>query len=255
MIGLYFSGTGNTRYCVEKFVKEYDDNGISISIEDGNVCEAIAEHTMLVFGYPVYFSNAPKIVQDFIADNHAHFEGKEIFIIATMGLFSGDGTGCTARLFRKYGSTVVGGLHLKMPDCIGDVKLLKKTPEENRKIIEQANNKIARAVTETKEGKPPKEGINFFYHVAGLFGQRLWFYGKTTTYKKKPNVDKQKCIGCGRCAELCPMKNIHIADKKAVSHNRCTMCYRCFSHCPTKALTILGKQVYEQHLLENYGRY
>jgi len=42
--------------------------------------------------------------------------GKNIFIIVAMGLFSGDGTGCTARLFRKYGADVIGGLHLKMPD-------------------------------------------------------------------------------------------------------------------------------------------
>lgn len=252
MIGVYFSGTGNTKHCVEKFVKQYDSTCISISIEEDGICEAIAEHTMLVFGYPVYFSNAPKIVQDFIADHHVHFKGKKIFIIATMGLFSGDGTGCTARLFRKYGAEVVGGLHLKMPDCIGDVKLLKKTPEENRKIIEQAHSKIILAVTKTKEGKPPKEGINFFYHMAGLFGQRLWFYGKTITYKEKPNVDYQKCIGCGLCAALCPMNNMDIENKKAVSHNCCTMCYRCFSYCPAKALTILGKQVYEQYLFENY---
>ncbi|MBH9814406.1 iron-sulfur protein, partial [Clostridioides difficile] len=24
MIGIYFSGTGNSRYCVEKFLQEYD---------------------------------------------------------------------------------------------------------------------------------------------------------------------------------------------------------------------------------------
>ena len=142
-----------------------------------------------------------------------------------------------------------------MPDCIGDEKALKKTIEANRKIITNASTKIAKAAHNLKEGVPTKDGLSFLSLLAGLFGQRLWFYGKTATYKSRPNVDVQKCIGCGRCAELCPMKNIVINDGKAVSGNRCTLCYRCFGHCPTKALTILGKKVYEQCLFENYQEY
>ena len=207
---------------------------------------------MLVFGYPIYFSNTPKIVQDFITNNKMFFKDKKVFVIATMGLFSGDGAGCAARLFKKCNAKIIGGLHLKMPDCIGDEKILKKTSEANRTLISQADRKITVAVRRLKEDKPYKEGLNFFYHVAGLLGQRLWFYGKTKEYKKKPDVNNQKCIGCGRCTKLCPMKNIVIENGKATSLNRCTMCYRCFSHCPTQALTILGKQVYEQCLFENY---
>lgn len=252
MIGVYFSGTGNTKHCIEYFVRNYDKDCDSISIESPNIKAAIAKHDTLVFGYPVYFSNAPKIVRDFIIKNKASFYGKEIFIIATMGLFSGDGAGCTARLFRKYHAKVIGGLHLKMPDCIGDEKLLKKSLAVNKEVIVQAEDKISRAVATLKKGMPTKEGLHFFYHIAGLFGQRLWFYSKTTTYKQKPDVDIQKCIGCGKCAELCPMQNIKITNGKAVSHDRCTMCYRCFAHCSTKALTILGKQVYEQCFFEKY---
>lgn len=252
MLGVYFSGTGNTRHCVEKFVKQYDHSNIAIPIETPNLNKILIEHNIIVFGYPIYFSNAPKIVRDFITENKVLFHSKEIFIIATMGLFSGDGAGCTARLFRKYHAKVIGGLHLKMPDCIGDEKVLKKTLEANKEIVRQADAKIVLAVAKLKKGVPTKEGLNFFYHIAGLFGQRLWFYGKTLTYKEKPDIDKQKCIGCRRCSELCPMHNIEIVNGKAVSHNQCTMCYRCFSHCPTKALTILGKQIYEQCLYENY---
>lgn len=252
MLGIYFSGTGNTKYCVETFVKLHDGNCTAICIEAPNAKKAIMAQDTIVFGYPVHFSNAPKIVRDFITENNECFRGKKIFIIATMGLFSGDGTGCTARLFQKYHARVVGGLHLKMPDCIGDKKLLKKSLAANREIVRQAEAKITLALAKWKEGNPTREGLDFFYHMAGLFGQRLWFYGETATYKKKPEVDQQKCIGCGRCAKLCPRENIIISDGRAVSHDKCTLCYRCFSHCPTQALTILGKQVYEQCLFENY---
>ena len=62
MIGAYFSGTGNTKHCVEKFVEQYDNNSTAISIETTNLNEIFIEHNMIVFGYPIYFSNAPNCV-------------------------------------------------------------------------------------------------------------------------------------------------------------------------------------------------
>lgn len=125
MIGVYFSGTGNTKYCLEKFVALYDGTSKIVSLEEKSVIEKIMLHKDIVFAYPIYYSNLPKIVRDFINDNHTIWEKKNIFIIATMGLFSGDGAGLSARLFKKYKAHIWGGLHLKMPDCICDVKALK----------------------------------------------------------------------------------------------------------------------------------
>lgn len=47
---------------------------------------------------------------------------KKVFLIATMGLFSGDGAGILGRLLQQYGAEIIGGLHLRMPDSIGDEK-------------------------------------------------------------------------------------------------------------------------------------
>jgi len=252
MKGLYFSGTGNTKYCVEQFLKHFDGNNLSISIEADNLNDIFAEDDIIVLGYPVYFSNIPKIVHDFIVKHKEKFTRKKIFIIATMGLFSGDGTGCSARLLKKYGAKVIGGLHIKMPDCIGDVKLLKKTLEENKNIIKMAEEKIEFSVKRLTEGKPTKEGLNIFYHIAGLFGQRLWFYGKSTSYKNKPDINLQKCTSCEICIKKCPMKNLEKIDGTLISKKMCTMCYRCVSYCPNGALTILGKELYEQCNIEKY---
>lgn len=37
MIGIYFSGTGNTRYCLEKFVAAYDNSAEKIALETSGV--------------------------------------------------------------------------------------------------------------------------------------------------------------------------------------------------------------------------
>lgn len=131
MIGIYFSGTGNTKYCLEKFVALYDRNIEITPLEDEGTIEKVAHHKDIIFAYPIYYSNLPKIVRDFICGNSDVWKGKHIFIIATMGLFSGDGAGVSARLFKRYGAQIWGGLHLKMPDCICDVKALKRTPDQN----------------------------------------------------------------------------------------------------------------------------
>ena len=245
MVGLYFSGTGNTKFCVTRFLEQCGGN--TYSIEDKAAVSTLSEDNAIVLGYPVYYSNMPMIVRDFIGQNAELWRGKNVFIIATMGLFSGDGAGVAARLLKKHGANITGGVHIKMPDCIGDLKLLKKTHEENREIVKQAAQKLDEAAEKLRNGDPPREGLGFFDHIAGLYGQRLWFYGKTKNYTRNPKIDPKKCVGCGACVRLCPMENITLQDRKAVSGNRCTMCYRCFSNCPRQAITIIGKQVIVQY--------
>lgn len=252
MVGIYFSGTGNSKYCVERFLQKYDAKAQTISIEDKDAGLEIQKHKKIVIGYPVQFSNVPKILRDFVVHNHSIWEDKEVFVIATMGLFSGDGSGVLARLLQKYGATIIGGLHLKMPDSICDEKVLKRSLNNNKKLIVIAKMKIEIAVQDLKNGNPPQEGLGLFYHLAGLFGQRLYFYNKTKKYSNKLKIDITKCVSCGKCINVCPMKNIHLNKKKVVAGNQCTMCYRCISKCPMQAITLLGKRVIEQCYIEKY---
>ena len=252
MIGIYFSGTGNSRYAAEVFCREYDKNTIEYSIEDDDALKAVNGADVIVFSYPVQFSTVPKIMRDFITDNKELWKNKKVFVIATMGLFSGDGSGMLGRLLQGYGAEVIGGLHLKMPDSIADEKALKRPLEKNKELVKKAEQKIKESVRQMKEGHPTQEGIGALYRLAGFWGQRAYFGHKTREYSSKLKIDEEKCIGCGKCEKLCPMNNITIVERKAVSGDRCTMCYRCINKCPKEAITLLGKCIVEQCGIEKY---
>lgn len=252
MIGIYFSGTGNSKYCISKFLEEYNNNRLVFSIEQDETISHIKNNQEIVISYPVQFSNIPKILYDYIVTNQQIWKEKKIFIIATMGLFSGDGAGILARLLQKYGAVIIGGLHLKMPDNISDEKVLKRKYEKNLALIRNAEAKICKTVLQIKNGKPPQEGLGIWYHTAGLLGQRLYFYNKTKNYTNKLKINPEKCIGCSLCKQLCPIKNIQLVNNIATAGNKCTMCYRCINKCPKQAITLLGKNIIEQYDINKY---
>ena len=95
MVGVYFSGTGNSRYVIEVFLRSFEAK--AFSIENDNVIEEIKKYEHIVFSYPVQYSTVPKILRDFIIENKSLWSNKKVFIIATMGLFSGDGAGSRCR--------------------------------------------------------------------------------------------------------------------------------------------------------------
>lgn len=173
MVGIYLSGTGNTKYCVEKLVSLIRSSAKVIPIESPDAILAIQQNEEIILGYPTQFSNAPYMVRDFIKKNADIWKNKKILCIATMGAFSGDGAGCTTRLLKKYGATILGGMHIHMPDSVCDSKLLKKTMDENRRMIAQADSKIEKTALQIANGIYPQEGITLVSHILGLLGQRL----------------------------------------------------------------------------------
>ncbi|MBA3037222.1 MAG: 4Fe-4S dicluster domain-containing protein [Desulfobacterium sp.] len=50
----------------------------------------------------------------------------------------------------------------------------------------------------------------------------------------------KKCIGCGRCLEVCPHQVFSLAEKKAIITNfdACMECGACAINCPSTAIFV-----------------
>ncbi|HBA56200.1 MAG: 4Fe-4S binding protein [Syntrophorhabdus aromaticivorans] len=54
-----------------------------------------------------------------------------------------------------------------------------------------------------------------------------------------PIVDKELCLGCGNCVEVCPPQAISLKDDKAcIEQDYCEECGFCVAECPLDALEI-----------------
>lgn len=252
MIGLYFSGTGNSRYVAQTLVNLLDPAAEAYAIEDGEAAVQLAKHGEVVFAYPVQYSDVPMPVREFVARHAGLWQGRRVFVVATMALFSGDGAGALARLLQRYGATVTGGLHLQMPDSIADEKVLKRSAQKNRRLVAAAGQKLHRAAEGIRQGSAPKQGLGVLSRLAGLLTQRLWFGHRTKRYHAGLKIDAAACIGCGSCARRCPTGNITMAGKTAQAADRCALCYRCVNLCPKQAITLLGHRVICQTRIENH---
>ena len=53
-------------------------------------------------------------------------------------------------------------------------------------------------------------------------------------------LDKEKCIGCSLCTEVCPQAVFEMQDNKAqiVDFNACMECGACVNNCPSQAISV-----------------
>lgn len=49
-----------------------------------------------------------------------------------------------------------------------------------------------------------------------------------------------RCIGCGKCQEVCPQAVLRVEDKKAqiMDKNACMECGACVNNCPVEAISV-----------------
>ena len=87
--------------------------------------------------------------------------------------------------------------------------------------------------------------VKDFEHVAVRHGHLFDSRGKAvskaleTLLTSRPRLKASECVGCAKCANICPAKAITMENKKAViDRDRCIRCFCCQEFCPTGAMKV-----------------
>lgn len=235
----YYSGTGNTLLAVREMAGVFSSRGIHTRLHriETNDPASIATERIIGLGFPVAFQSASPFLWKFFKALPPARQ-TPIFMIDTMGMFSGAIVGPLKHLLTKKGYHCIGAQEIVMPNNWFPKKI---DAEANKNIIDRGLAK-ARAYADAIAGgtsawpRVPLLPEIFYYLCNNPFMLRTFNLapGKSIT------LDRQRCTRCGLCARLCPVGNIDMQDYPRFL-GRCEVCLRCLCFCPRDALAIPGK--------------
>ena len=83
-----------------------------------------------------------------------------------------------------------------------------------------------------------KRGILFQDNFHGLLGKIATPF-MMRFIASRPQVHKPECIGCKKCAEICPAKAITMKKQKpSIDRRACIRCFCCQEFCPKGAMKV-----------------
>lgn len=230
---VYFSGTGNSRYCAQFLAAQLNDEIIDAFhfIRDGIAAELCSGRPW-VFVSPTYGWQIPRIFADFLRSGY--FTGsRNAYFVMTCGSEIGNAGALLQTLCAEKGFAYQGVLEVIMPE---NYIAMFPVPDEaeSAKIIAAARPALEAGADCIRREKPFPDKKNSMVDrlKSGVVNSLFYKF----CVKAKAFYATDACIGCGKCEQSCPMNNIHLKDGKPVWGNRCTHCMACICGCPTEAI-------------------
>ncbi len=230
---VYFTGTGNSRYCAQMLATALDDELFNVFrfIRNGSAAALHSEHPW-VFVAPTYGWQLPRIFADFLRSSS--FTGcKAVYFVMTCGSEIGNAGVKIKQLCAEKGLEYRGVLQAIMPENYVAMFAVPGAAEA-AKIVEAARPCLETAICKIRAGEPlpdEKSGVPDKLKTAVL---NPLFYRFFITAKHFYATDA--CIACGKCEQNCPLNNIRLENGKPVWAANCTHCMACICACPEEAI-------------------
>lgn len=247
----YFSGTGNS-LAVAKIIGERIGETLRCITKCVPYIQE-AEGRSIGIVCPVYSWGIPPIVVDFIArlPERLAVEAKEkempVWVVLTYGDEAGNALRMLEKALCKRGLELKGSWGVTAPNTY---VLLPGFDTDSAELETRKAEQLEKRAVEIAEKIKSREWSTEVYRgpwaslKTGVVYPLFKRWGINTT--KWHSTDA--CIGCGRCAHICPVGNIAMAGEKMLAGEvvsgtgrpkwgtDCTSCCGCYHICPVGAV-------------------
>lgn len=237
---IWHSGTGNSRLVAERLGSALGLRLVRIGPSAPRELAVAAPDEPVVWVFPVYSWGIPPVVVGYMRSVVIAARGRcRHYMVATCG----DDTGLTDRQWRREvrrrGWEARGMWSVQMPnnyvllpgfdvdsECVAQAKL-EAAPARIDEIARGI--RVGAAADSTVRGSMP-----------GLKSRVLYPLFRRFMMSPRPFGCSGACIGCGRCAMVCPERNVTMEGAAPSRHprwgSRCAMCLACYHACPAHAV-------------------
>lgn len=230
---VYFTGTGNSRYCAQLLAHRLDDTCIDSTpfIRDGIAAE-LSSQKPWVFVAPTYSWRLPRVFVSFLESGR--FSGsREVYWVMTCGSDIGKSPVYNHALSVRMGLHDHGTLPVVMPENY--IALFSTPgPEEAKSILQAARPVMEEGARRIGQGLdfPPVKPRALDGLKSGIVNTLFYRFN----VKANPFTVSNACISCGTCETSCPLGNIHLEEGRPVWGATCTHCMACICSCPVEAI-------------------
>ena len=233
---LYFSVTGNTRFVARQLAGRLGDEALDLlqRIRRGDHSPIHSDRPFVICA-PTYVCEMPRFFADYLRKTPLT-GGTDAYFIFTSGGYCGISGTLARAIARKKGLRYKGCAELTMPrNYIAN----DHYPELEKLEIERRIRACAEALEAIAADIASGERLKS-RHV-WLFELAITLPFNPVWCRLKQGVGDfhatDKCVGCGKCARLCPLNLIEIVDGRPLWRGkRCAHCMSCIQNCPVDAI-------------------
>lgn len=230
---IYFSGTGNSRYCAQRIAAALGDELLDAAgyIKHGIAADLISGKPW-VFVSPTYAWRIPRVFEQFLRSGS--FQGAtDAYFVMTCGGDIGNAGKYLRALCGQIGLTYRGVLEVIMPENYVAMFAVPDEQESNE-IIARAQPVLDAAVETIRRGEPFADGKGSLSDRFKSGSVNPAFYSLFVKAKKFYATDA--CVSCGLCQSACVLNNVHLTGGKPIWGENCTHCMACICGCPKEAI-------------------
>ncbi len=235
-----FSGTGNSRYIARRIADSLQDKIVDINkkIKENDMSPTKTDLDVIIVS-PTYAWRIPRVVADWLSETE--FVGAErIWFVMDCGGEIGNAAKYNIRLANEKHLRYMGTAQIVMPE---NYIAMFNAPQaaEAEKVVKNAEPDILKVISYIEKGQPLPVPRNNLYDrfMSGPVNPVFYrFFVKASAFKAGSS-----CVGCGLCAEKCPLNNIILKSGRPEWGKNCTHCMACIVYCPKSAIEYGKKSV------------